>query len=382
MGAVDRGPLADGLAFKVPGLGQIEVAGFIGKGGMGYVYDVFAKRMFVRERLALKLHMPMAVTPDRWRALEQMVRRPPVKHPNLCYPLGTGIAPNGWHFHVMRNESAMADVSDLLDGRVCKRTGKLAPRIYHAVLVGEQMCDAFMAMHRADPPVTFADINPGNCKFSEETCATRLLDCENMRRMSEDVDYALYHPDFGAPELMITTLGGSVVRNSPVTDAFSLAKILYRMLVLDDPFHGRLVEEYARRTGEQRNEVLYGLGPERRGPVFQFSQRDQRNAPLRSETIEYWRELPALARAAFHEDFTCGVWDPEKRHHAGAWREVMSYLRTCLAACHHCGEVRLVDAAEALAVGGWVHCRWCGNSWKPPIKRSSSGTASLKRRLV
>jgi serine/threonine protein kinase len=131
---------------------------------------------------------------------------------------------------------------------------------------------------------------------------------------------------------------------STQTDLFSLAVLLFLMLVNHHPLEGRR-EADIHCFDLPAMTKLYGTEP-----LFIFDPLDHSNEPLRGyhdNALAFWPVYPTFLRELFTRAFTDGLRDPEHgRIRETTWRAAMSRLRDSILYCR-CGAENFYDA-EAL----------------------------------
>ena len=131
-------------------LPQLEILGFIGKGGMGAVYK--ARQLALDRLVALKILPPQAASglgfPERFNREARALAR--LSHPNIVAVHEFGQV-NGMPFFVM-------EFVDGLNLRQLERAGKLSPR--EALQIVPQICEALQFAH--EEGIVHRDIKPEN----------------------------------------------------------------------------------------------------------------------------------------------------------------------------------------------------------------------------
>ena len=154
-----------------------------------------------------------------------------------------------------------------------------------------------------------------------------------------------------------------VVRNlkrpDVMTDRFSLAVILFRLLFLDHPLEGRRVVESPCLT-EALELKFYG-----KEPVFVFDRDDASNRPVRgvhANALRFWPLYPAFIREAFMKALSKdSMLGKTPRPTDNDWQLLFTRLRDCIVKCP-CGNETFLD------LSGDSLCVNCGVKIpKPPI---------------
>src|SRR5215472_5151324 len=148
---------------------RVKVVRFIGRGGMGEVYE--AQDLELRVRVALKAIRPEVssdpVTISRFRHEIQLARK--VTHPNVCRIFDLG------HHRLSSGVEITFLTMELLEGETLaehlRRQGRVP--IQEALLLVEQMAEALAAAHEAR--VIHRDFKPSNVILVPSEMQTRAV---------------------------------------------------------------------------------------------------------------------------------------------------------------------------------------------------------------
>ena len=167
-------------------------------------------------------------------------------------------------------------------------------------------------LHKSN--MAFMDINDGSIFFDLNTGDVKFCDCDNIST-GGSLSISIGKMGYMAPEVC---LGKSVCNKQ--SDEFSLAVILYRLLVQDRPFEGKAVVGIMDREKEIE---IFG-----KNPVFTFDPNNDSNRPRYPEVITRWNtEIPDEIKDYFTATFTEGIHDPEKRTRNTWWiGELQSWI--------------------------------------------------------
>src|SRR5271155_5458435 len=153
----ETGPPPESLPFQPPGVEevaglfpQLEILAFIGKGGMGAVYQ--ARQPALDRLVALKILPPQAAGGPGFGGRFNREDRAlaPLNHPNIVTVHESGQV-NGLPFFIM-------EFVDGLNLRQLEQAGKLSPR--QALQIVPQICEALQFAH--DEGIVHRDIKPEN----------------------------------------------------------------------------------------------------------------------------------------------------------------------------------------------------------------------------
>jgi serine/threonine protein kinase len=215
---------------------QLEILAFIGKGGMGAVYQ--ARQPALDRFVALKILPPQTASGSSFverfnreaRALAKLA------HPNIVAVHEFGQV-NGLPFFLM-------EFVDGLNLRQLERAGKLAPR--QALQIVPQICEALQFAH--DEGIVHRDIKPENILVDKKG-RVKIADFGIAKILGREADVALTEtqgaigtPHYMAPEQM----------EKPTTvdhraDIFSLGVVFYEMLTGELPL-GRFAPPSSRKV--------------------------------------------------------------------------------------------------------------------------------------
>src|SRR5580700_2620082 len=227
----ETGPPADSVPFQPPGLEevarlfpQLEILAFIGKGGMGAVYQ--ARQPALDRLVALKILPPQAAGgpgfAERFNREARALAR--LSHPNIVAVYEFGQV-NELPFFLM-------EFVDGLNLRQLEQAGKLSPR--EALQIVPQICEALQFAH--DEGIVHRDIKPENI----------LVDKKGRVKIA---DFGIAKILGGGPDVAITETKGAIGTphymapeqlEKPATvdhraDIFSLGVVFYEMLTGELP---------------------------------------------------------------------------------------------------------------------------------------------------
>lgn len=179
---------------------------------------------------------------------------------------------------------------------------------------------AFMSLHRAGK--SYQDLNHGGISVNIETGDVLICDCDNVSSTNLGIKG---FPGYMAPEVLLG-------KNKPdmITDRFSLAVLLFKMLIRADPFWGKIQDNYVSKPGEDSDLLFYG-----KDPVFIFDPADTRNRPSNSNAKKFWPLFPKEIQNLFIEAFVDGVKDRNRRPTENKWFKTLmkAYTDLCICKC-------------------------------------------------
>jgi serine/threonine protein kinase len=320
------------------------VEGLLGAGGQGEVYKVSldgASR-------ALKWYYQQTSTPEQLETLAALVEA------------GAPDSRFLWPEDLLRDESKTTfgylmplrparfkSISDIL-------TRSVSSTLTSLVTSCANLPDAFLQLHAKG--WCYRDISLGNMFFDPKNGDILICDNDNVG-VNGSPTTILGTPRFMAPE---------VVRReaypSTATDLFSLAVMLFIVLMNNHPLDGR--KEYAIHCFDlHAMEQLYGTDP-----LFIFDPNDKSNAPVpgyHDNALTFWGIYPSFIKELFTESFTRGLRDSANgRVRETDWRTQMCRLRDAIFRCS-CSAENFFDIDRMQREGGMTASCW---SCKAPLK--------------
>jgi serine/threonine protein kinase len=211
-----------------------------------------------------------------------------------------------------------------------------------------QLVTEFRSLHSAG--LCYGDISYNNVFLKPETGEIRIIDNDNVVVNESGEAGVLGTPRFMAPE---------VVRSDAVpskeTDDFSLAVLIYYILLFEHPLHGE--REYKiHAMDEPAMEQLYG-----EDPVFMFDPDDSSNRPVKGHhdtVMKFWEIYPSYLKRAFVQTFTEGLTDPSARTSNRKWQDVLLRLHDNILYCPHCGISNFYDLEHIRSNSGQIGTCW------------------------
>ncbi len=208
------------------------------------------------------------------------------------------------------------------------------PSISVVVNAALNITNGFRELHRKG--FSYQDLNDGNFFINPNNGDVLICDTDNVAPYGESLGIA-GKARYMAPE---------VVRNikSPdiMTDRFSLAVILFRLLFLDHPLEGK--RTLCPCLTEELEQKFYG-----KSPLFIYDPNDKSNLPVRGvhcNVIHLWKFYPQFIREKFTKAFSqeCLHGDTA-RPTDNDWQIAFTRLRDCLVQCP-CGGETFLDISS------------------------------------
>src|ERR1700753_3294096 len=194
-------------------------------------------------------------------------------------------------------------------------------------IVGFSLANSFLKLHAAG--LCYRDINFGNVFFNPDTGDIRIADTDN-------VDVNLKPGGIkGTPSFMAPEVAKEEVRPNSMSDRFSLAVVLYQILMIGHPLKGKREQDLPCEPSDPDGSMRMCT----EDPVFVFDPSNTSNRPIAGVhdlMLKLWEIYPQSLRDLFIRAFTRGVRDPEARIMENEWRREMCTIRDSIFECE-CG---------------------------------------------
>jgi serine/threonine protein kinase len=352
------GILSQGEKVRINRTTVCRVEQLLGAGGQGEVYLVTSGNT----RLALKWYYKHTATSTQWEALQTLIGYGPPDS-RFLWPTELVVKDSrpGFGYLMPLRESRYKGITDLLVRHV-------TPTLRSLATACANLSDAFLNLHGLG--LCYRDISQGNIFFDPNSGDVLVCDNDNVG-VNDGPTSILGTPRFMAPEVV----RGEVLPSAR-TDLFSLAVLLFLMLINDHPLDG--AKEVAIHCFDYNAMVrLYG-----KEPVFIFDPYDKSNEPIpgyQDNAIAFWPIYPTFLRKLFITSFTEGLRDPDNgRVRETNWRNGMSMLRDSIFNCS-CGAENFYDQAALEKAGNPGTCWQCKSQLKlpPRIKIGKSARSTV-----
>ncbi|MBQ1516699.1 MAG: hypothetical protein IIZ46_00645 [Clostridia bacterium] len=221
--------------------------------------------------------------------------------------------------------------------------------------------NAFRELHRRG--FSYQDLNDGNFFIEQKTGDVLICDTDNVAPYGEALGIA------GKARYMAPEVVRNISAPDVMTDRFSLAVILFRLLFLDHPLEGK--RTLCPCLTEKLEQKFYGVSP-----LFIYDPNDNSNAPVRGvhcNVIRLWKYYPKFIKDKFIYSFSqeC-LQGSQIRLTDNDWQIAFTRLRDCIITCP-CGSETFIDLKADSSV-----CINCGRSIpRPPVLKSKKYAAAL-----
>jgi DNA-binding helix-hairpin-helix protein with protein kinase domain len=319
---------------------------FLGEGSQGAVFDAVVES--TGEHFALKWYFPSQGNLRQRTAIDELIERG-APDDRFLWPTEIALIPGDASFGYLMplRDDTSVGLSDLLTGKVDLPFSKVCT-------LGMELSDTFLALHNQG--LCYRDISFGNVFFEPRTGRPLICDNDNVGVDGASPSAVLGTRRFMAPEIVRREASPSTA-----TDLYSLAVLLFYLLMVGHPLVGRRELEFA-VWDEDAESVLFG-----RDPRFVFDPSDASNAPdpeLHGSVVDNWQLYPEPIRRLFTQAFTVGLTDPiNGRVRESIWRAALSRVRDVVVRCPACSKESFWRAGVTDA-----RCWSCDRTLADPVR--------------
>lgn len=298
---------------------ECTVVRFLGEGSQGSVHEVAVGE--AGTRLALKWYFPGAIAEHQRPAIEELVERG-APDSRFLWPSEVVVLPGVEAFGYLMPLRPVDHVSlsDLLNGKVDLPFSGVC-------MLGMELADSFLSLHSQG--LCYRDISFGNVFLQRTTGRPLICDTDNVGIDGASTSVVLGTRRFMAPEIVRREAVPSTA-----TDLYSLAVLLFYVLMVGHPLVGRRELEF-QPWDDHAESVLFG-----REPLFVFDPDDPSNSPLpdlHEGVLTNWGLYPEQIRQLFTRAFTDGLRDPlGGRVRESVWRAALARARDLVVRCPGC----------------------------------------------
>ena len=330
--------------------GAYEVKRLLGAGGQGEVYEVERGT----GKYALKWYFERTATPAQRKIIENLITKgAPDK--SFLWPKdlisGSGSKSKSFGYIMDLRPPSYKSIVDMMKRR--------AEPSFHAICKAAfNLTKGYEKLHGMG--YSYRDISFANLFFDPENGEVLICDNDNVSPNNAKDSSVYGTPRFMAPEIVI----GRRAKPSRNTDLYSLAVLLFYMLMMNHPLEGRLEAEIKCMDGPAMKK-LYGTNP-----VFIFDPKDKSNRPLKGyqdNAEAFWPLYPEVLRELFVQSFTTGLAQPNRRVTEKQWMDVFANMTCGIMHCSNnkCGAEIFFDAEKA-SLGAAHTCWSCGQAVQTP----------------
>jgi eukaryotic-like serine/threonine-protein kinase len=324
------------------------VEDFLGGGGQGEVY----RANVGGKPVALKWYFPESASVQQRQILNVLIDKGP-PNDRFLWPteLTDGAGVEGFGYLMPLREPRYHSIVDLMRRRI-------DPSFRALTTAGLHLAHSYLLLHAKG--LCYRDISFGNVFFDPQNGDVLICDNDNVSVHGAEDTGVLGTPRFMAPEVVC----GRALPSTH-TDLYSLAVLLFYMLMIHHPLEGkRELEIHSFDLPAMTR--LYG-----EDPVFIFDPSNEANRPdpkFHRNAILLWSVYPKFLQRLFMRAFTDGLRDPlGGRVRESQWRSAMVQLRDSIIYCSNCGSENFYDA-EAKQTGAGVSCWNCNREIALPYR--------------
>lgn len=327
--------------------GNAKILEKLGEGGQGVVYRV----EYNKKEYALKWYFyDKLVSPEAFmKNLDENIKDKSISD-KFLWPLFLTKKQLGSFGYIMDlRPKEYSKFSDILNAKT-KFNSILA--IVDSAL---NITNGFRQLHRHGK--SYQDLNDGGFFINPTNGKVLICDCDNIAPYGKNLGIA-GKPGYMAPEIVCGKATPSVQ-----TDKYSLAIVLFKLLLRGDPLEGEKVLKSICLT-EIAEQKHYGTEP-----VFIFDPNNNTNRPVRgvhNNPIKFWPIFPKYIQDAFIHSFTIGLLNPDDRIIENEWQKLFITLRGEIINCN-CGNQTFLSNFIKNA-NGELECPKCGTKYTVPLK--------------
>lgn len=304
---------------------------FLGAGGQGEVYDVSCET----KHFALKWYFKGSATLSQKKILDKLIEKgSPTKYKEkdiFLWPQDLIYNEDGQPFgYIMElREKRYKGIVDLMKCRTNPSFENLIKACYNLTL-------GYQKLHEGG--YQYRDISFGNAFFDPDTGDVKICDNDNVTPNGTREGGVKGTPRFMAPEIV-----RGEAKPSRNTDRFSLAVLLFYMLMVSHPLEG--AEEAKIKCMDPPAMLkLYGTNP-----IFIFDPNNDKNRPVKNyhdNALIYWDIYPQYIKDLFIYSFTVGLNTPAKRITENQWLDAFAKLISGIVICQNCGCENFFDETK------------------------------------
>ena len=192
---------------------------------------------------------------------------------------------------------------------------------------------AFKALHLKG--YNYQDLNDGN--FSINPIDGKVLICDN----DNIVGHGYHSGVVGKARYMAPEVVRGEKQPDVDTDRYSLAVVLFMLLVGDNPLEGKRTN-YPVLTNKYDKRIF---GTE---PLFIFDENDSSNAPhplIHRNAATMWNVFPSFVKNAFQQSFSQeSLLQGKNRLLENEWFHILMRLKSSIVRCPYCGEEMFLES--------------------------------------
>ena len=331
-------PVPGNTLFLARAGAELTVGAELKKGGEGVVYEA---RMHGHP-FAVKWRWPMEGIDTVRRQIDDLISRG-IPHRDFIWPIDLALSdsiPGFGYMMPLVDRSRFTSASEFV---LRNDASGGVPYFRNLATISRRVVEAFEALHGGG--LCYRDISLNNIMVDPLSAEIAIIDNDNVGAANDRTLIAGTRK-FMAPELV---RGDEGAHPSTVTDLFSLATLLFWLMMKHDPLNGMRSEAKVSWNADRRiPETTAHLETYGTEPLFVFDPYDTSNRPPPDDPSHVWWSLyPGFIRRLFVESFTDGLLASSLtgRVMEGRWRRALIRMSDSISVCR-CSAAVIYDAEE------------------------------------